>query len=144
MQQAQVVVAAALLRGAGAGVEVLAAQRLSPPALAGMWEFIGGKVEPGEDDLSALRRECAEELSVEIVVGARVGTDVVISDGEQMLRVWTARIVEGDPARSEHGALRWLTVPQLYDVEWLPADLPIVAALQSLLGDDALGQQIGK
>ena len=90
-------------------------------------------MEHGEGEHAALRRECQEELGVEIVVGDRIGTDVDIADGRATLRVWTARIARGEPHATEHGELRWLGGDRLYDVDWLPADLPIVAALRPLL-----------
>lgn len=133
MDSSRVVVGAAILRDGAGGVEVLAAQRGLPAALAGGWEFVGGKVEVGEDDIQALRRECREEIGVGIDVDDRVGPDVEIPATGYLLRVWTARIIEGVPRSTEHQELRWLGLPQLYDVAWLPADLPIVAALQQIL-----------
>lgn len=125
------VVGAAIV--AGDPPRLLAAQRDAPTTLAGLWEFPGGKVEPDEDDLAALVRECREELQVEVAVGARVGGDVVIGDGTAVLRVWTATIVAGEPHPVEHRSLRWLSVDELYDVEWIPADLPLVAAVAAVL-----------
>jgi 8-oxo-dGTP diphosphatase len=129
-----VVVGAALLRGVPPHVEVLAAQRGYPSHLAGMWEFPGGKVEPGEDETGALRRECREELGVEIDVGERIGPDVAVVGGGAILRVWTAHVSSGVPAPTEHSALRWLSKDELYDVAWLAPDVPIVDALAKLLG----------
>src|SRR3954452_20272603 len=74
------------------GHRLLAARRNEPPALAGGWELPGGKVEPGEDDRSALVRECREELGVEIALGERVGADWPMP-GDHLLRVWTATVV---------------------------------------------------
>jgi 8-oxo-dGTP diphosphatase len=125
------VVGAAIL--ADAPPRVLAAQRAAPEHLAGLWEFPGGKAEDGEADLDALVRECREELLVDVAVGPRLGDDIALGDGSGVLRVWTARLVEGHPHAVEHRALRWLTVDELYDVEWIPADLPLVHALRALL-----------
>jgi 8-oxo-dGTP diphosphatase len=135
IQPAAVVVGAAILRGVGPDVQVLAAQRDRPPHLAGWWEFPGGKVEPGESEPAALVRECAEELGVAVTVGDRVGDDVEVVGGGAVLRVWTATIDSGEPAPSEHRALRWLTVDELDDVAWLPPDVPVVAALRRALRD---------
>lgn len=115
------------------GQRVLAAQRATPPALAGRWEFPGGKVEAGETDVAALVRECQEELGIQIAVGDRLGSDISLSDGSFVLRVWLARIMTGTPVAIEHQALRWLGARELTDVDWLPADLPLVAELQRLL-----------
>jgi 8-oxo-dGTP diphosphatase len=110
---------------------LLSARRSEPPALAGGWELPGGKVEPGEDDESALVRECREELGVVIEPLSRVGGDWQMS-GEALLRVWTARVVHGDPQPLEdHSEVRWLEPGHWLDVNWLAADLPVVHALLS-------------
>ncbi|RJL33383.1 (deoxy)nucleoside triphosphate pyrophosphohydrolase [Bailinhaonella thermotolerans] len=115
-----------------AGGRLLAAQRAEPPELAGGWEFPGGKVDPGESDEQALIRECREELGVEIALGARVGGDWRLG-GDYVMRVWLATLVAGTPEAREHLALRWLRPDELYDVEWLPGDLPIVEAVEPRL-----------
>lgn len=107
---------------------LLAAQRAEPPELAGGWELPGGKVDPDETDEAALIRECAEELGVTVRLAARIGGDWPLG-GKSVLRVWTAAIVEGVPQALEHLALRWLTADELYDVDWIPGDLPVVEAL---------------
>ncbi|MEU9888226.1 (deoxy)nucleoside triphosphate pyrophosphohydrolase [Sphaerisporangium sp. NPDC051011] len=123
-----IVVAAIIVDGG----RLLAAQRARPPATAGGWEFPGGKVDPGETDEEALVRECREELGVEIAVGAKVGGDWPLGPG-YVLRAWFARLVSGDPHPHEHLALRWMTRDELFDIPWLPADLPIVQAVQDLI-----------
>jgi 8-oxo-dGTP diphosphatase len=114
---------------------VLACERAEPPEVAGRWEFPGGKVEPGESDHDALVRECAEELGVSIGVGARVGGDIPLGNGYAVLRVWLADLLPGsaEPEALEHRSLRWLAVPELRSVPWLPADAPIVEELVHLL-----------
>lgn len=107
---------------------LLAAQRAEPPHMAGGWELPGGKVDPGETDEDALVRECEEELAVEVRLGRRVGGDWRLSE-KSILRVWTAELVRGEPQALEHLALRWLTPAELYDVDWLPGDLPAVDIL---------------
>jgi 8-oxo-dGTP diphosphatase len=130
-----VVVGAAILDGSPPGCRVLATERAKPPHLAGRWEFPGGKVEPGEEEVAALVRECREELSVEIAVGERLGGDVVLqgSRGPWVLKVWTARIVAGDVRLVEHADSRWLSAAELDDVPWIEADAPLVEALRALL-----------
>ncbi|MCK9903828.1 NUDIX hydrolase [Parafrankia colletiae] len=113
---------------------VLAARRRSPPELAGLWEFPGGKVEPGEDELAALRRECREELRVEIETGRLFGEIALPRPGWRM-RLWLGRVSGGTPVAVEHGALRWLGVDELDDVPWIPADAPLVDALRVELAD---------
>jgi 8-oxo-dGTP diphosphatase len=123
------VVAAAIVSGEPSCV--LAAERAYPAQLAGWWELPGGKVDDGEDEVAALRRECREEIGVDIEVGGRVGVDVAIADGGAVLKVWWARLVEGEPTPLEHASLRWLTAEELDDVPWLPADLPVVEAIRA-------------
>jgi 8-oxo-dGTP diphosphatase len=126
----RIIVGAAII----AGSRVLACARAEPLETAGRWEFPGGKVEPGEDDVTALVRECDEELGVRVTVGGQVGPDVGLAHGRAVLRVYTARLVGGDePQALEHAELRWLGADELDSVAWLPADAPIVAALRPLL-----------
>ena len=130
-----VVVGAAILDGDPPGCRVLATQRAEPPRLAGLWEFPGGKVEPGEAEVAALVRECHEELDVTIEVGDRLGGDVRLDGprGEWVLKVWTARIVAGTVRLVDHSDARWLSYEQLGDVPWIEADAPLVEALRALL-----------
>lgn len=127
----EMIVGAAVVRDGA----LLAQQRSYPEDAAGLWELPGGRVEPRESEADALRRECAEELGAEIVVGARVGEDVVLPGGK-VLRVYGAVLAagSGEPRPVEHKALRWVTAAELPDVEWLPADRVLVPALEALLG----------
>ncbi|MFG1915561.1 (deoxy)nucleoside triphosphate pyrophosphohydrolase [Micromonospora sp. NPDC048898] len=126
----KVIVGAAIIRDG----RVLACARAAPPEVAGMWEFPGGKVEPGETETDALIRECAEELAVRVEVGDRVGRNVRMAHGRSVLKVYAARLLDDDqPQALEHEALRWLAADELDSVTWLPADTPIVAALHRLL-----------
>jgi 8-oxo-dGTP diphosphatase len=118
-----VVVGAAIVRDG----RVLAARRSAPAAVAGGWEFPGGKVEPGESEMDALVRECREELGVEIRVGALLGT--VARDGF-VLRVYQAVLVAGEPLPlQDHDELRWLAAGDVTEVPWLPADMPLLPAI---------------
>jgi 8-oxo-dGTP diphosphatase len=112
---------------------VLGCERAEPSDVAGKWEFPGGKVEPGEDEIDALVRECEEELGITITVGDRIGEDVPMAHGWAVLRVWLATLVSGDPKPLEHASLRWMGVDELDSVPWLPADAPIVAELAKIL-----------
>lgn len=113
---------------------LLAAQRAAPAELAGGWEFPGGKVHHGETDEEALIRECQEELGVVVSLGERVGGDWPLGD-DMVLRVWFATVVAGTPVAREHLALRWLAPDELFDVPWLPGDLPVVRRVQQMLPD---------
>ena len=121
------VVGAALVRDD----RVLASRRTDPPHLAGLWEFPGGKVEPGETDEQALVRELREELGLEAVVGDRLGGDLAIGE-TAVLRVYLAT-ADGEPALVDHDAHRWLAADELDDVPWIPVDLPLVDALRRRL-----------
>ncbi|APY86555.1 (deoxy)nucleoside triphosphate pyrophosphohydrolase [Streptomyces alfalfae] len=125
----RIVVGAALYDGGG---RLLAARRSAPPELAGGWELPGGKVEPGESCEGALVRELREELGVEAVAGERVPGEWPLAKG-YALRVWTARLVSGEPEPLEdHDALRWLTPDEVWTVDWLAADVPAVKALLTM------------
>ncbi len=141
----QVVVGAALVDDLTAPTRLLAARRTAPPELAGLWEFPGGKVEPGESLEAALHRELAEELAVLIELGGQVTGPVELGDGATawplrggwVMHVRLARVLVGHPTATEHDDLRWLTPEELGDVPWIPADGPIVAAVAELLAGQA-------
>jgi 8-oxo-dGTP diphosphatase len=123
-----VIVGAAIVRGG----TLLAQQRAWPVDAAGKWELPGGRVEPGESEVDALRRECVEELDVEISVGERIGPDVDLPGGK-VLRIFAAGLADGEPRAVEHLELRWLTADQLVSVPWLPADELLLPDLRALL-----------
>ena len=139
------VVAAAILDSLSHPTRLLGARRTRPAHLAGQWELPGGKVELAEDPLDALRRELAEELGITLdlgrpVTGPLAGGGWPISATAHLL-VWTAQVREGGipMARADHDELRWLTHDSLYAIPWLPADLPVVRALATLLvGSDPI------
>lgn len=120
------VVAAAIERDG----RFLCAQRGGATPLAGLWEFPGGKVEPGEEPICALVREIHEELDVAIDVGPLV-TDSVhpYAFARIRLMVFHCRLLTGEPRLTEHSDLRWVAPEQFATLEWAPADLPAVAAL---------------
>jgi 8-oxo-dGTP diphosphatase len=131
------VVAAVIVDNLDHPTRLLAARRSAPEALAGRWEFPGGKVEPGEEQLDALRRELDEELGVRVALGAELpgpdGGAWPITTKHRM-RVWFARLQDGTPEPLEdHDELRWLAASELDDVPWLEGDVQIVAALSQLL-----------
>ncbi|MFK5634689.1 MULTISPECIES: (deoxy)nucleoside triphosphate pyrophosphohydrolase [unclassified Ornithinimicrobium] len=114
---------------------LLAARRTGPPALAGGWEFPGGKVEPGEEPEVAARREALEELGVRVRLGDRVGGTWPLGPTHEML-LWWAQALPGEPEPvplEDHDQLRWLTPAQLGEVPWLTNDLPVVEHVAGLL-----------
>jgi 8-oxo-dGTP diphosphatase len=124
----QIVVAGALI----ADRALLVAQRRRPPDLAGLWELPGGKVAPGETEVTALARELREELGVEVVVGERIGMDVALGDA-LVLRAYLVNQTGGTLTALDHRALRWVDATELLDLPWVPADRAWLPELRSLL-----------
>jgi 8-oxo-dGTP diphosphatase len=121
------------------GDRVLVARRSGGP-YDGCWEFPGGKVEPGEEELTALVREIGEELGVAVVPEAFLGEvvlDGVVAGGlpgASTLRVWWARLPPGSEVTAhEHSELRRLAAGELESLDWIPADRPLLPAVRALL-----------
>lgn len=109
------------------GEQVLLAKRGPGGAHAGLWEFPGGKVEAGESDLSALKRELQEELAVSAEVGALVG---VGEDRSVQLWCYHCTLI-GEPKALEHSELRWFPIADVDPDMMPPADHPALLALQA-------------
>jgi 8-oxo-dGTP diphosphatase len=122
---------------------ILAARRTGPPALAGRWEFPGGKVEPGEGDAAALVRECREELGVTITVGGRIGPEYPTPGGAMLVRTYLAALADaGDEpvALDSHDAITWVRPgsAEARGLLWLDGDLLILDALDALADPDGV------
>ena len=132
MPKAVEVVAALIWRGD----RFLACQRPAHKARGLLWEFVGGKVEPGESKEEALVRECREELGVTVRVG-EVFTELthVYPDLTVRLTLFHAAIPEGEPQKLEHNDLRWITVGEMDDYPFCPADETILQKLRELYGN---------
>lgn len=113
--------------------KVLACRRRPDKSAGGLWEFPGGKVEPGETPKDALVREVLEELNVGITVTTAIGTDVTLVDETAIqLTCFHAHLCGAKPVQSsDHDQLRWLPVTELDQLEWAPPDLPAVRRLMS-------------
>lgn len=110
---------------------VLCAQRGSTGALSGMWEFPGGKIEVGESPREALEREIAEELECRVSVGEQVASTPHEYDfGIVTLTTFYCELIGGEPKLSEHERVTWLRPAELHRLDWAPADIPAVEAIQ--------------
>lgn len=115
------------------GDRFLACQRPPHKARGMKWEFVGGKVEAGETKEDALVRECREELNVLIEVGdifmtvRHIYPDITID-----LTLYNAKIMKGEPEKLEHNDIRWITVSEIDDYEFCPADEEILERLKRL------------
>ena len=102
-------------------------QRPANKARALLWEFVGGKVEPGETKEQALIRECREELNVLLSV-----SDVFMyvvheyPDLTVHLTLFNATIAEGEPQKLEHNDIQWITPSEILNYEFCPADEEIL------------------
>ena len=115
------------------GDRFLACQRPAHKARGLLWEFVGGKVEPGESREEALIRECREEL--DITIAPRDVFLTVIHEYPDLtvrLTLFNASIVSGDPKLLEHNDLRWIAVQEIDSLEFCPADEEILKKMKEL------------
>lgn len=111
--------------------QFLICQRPAHKARGLLWEFPGGKLDPGESHAQALLRECQEELAVTLAVGdlymqvTHIYPDITVA-----LSLYHATIKEGQPRMLEHADLRWIGPGQLDEYEFCPADAEIILKLK--------------
>ena len=112
------------------GDKFMICQRPAHKARGLLWEFVGGKVELGETCEQALIRECREELAVTVSVG-EVFMDVVHEYPNLLvhLTLFNAVIAEGAPQKLEHNDIRWITVDEIPNYSFCPADDEILERL---------------
>ena len=105
-------------------------QRPEHKARGLLWEFVGGKVEPGETKEQALIRECREELDILLSVGD-VFMDVIheYPDITVHLTLFNATLAEGEPQKLEHNDIQWITAREIPNYEFCPADEEILAKI---------------
>ncbi len=109
---------------------VLIAQRPPGKALAGQWEFPGGKLEPGEERLAALTRELDEELGVELLAARELSSHAVeYPDRIVLLDAWVVTHWRGEARGREGQAVKWVEPARLPEQGLLEGNRPIVAAL---------------
>ena len=112
------------------GDKFMICQRSAHKARGLLWEFVGGKVEPGETKEQALIRECQEELAVTLSVG-----DVFMEvtheypDITVHLTLFNATIAEGEPQKIEHNDIKWITPSETFNYNFCPADEEILARI---------------
>lgn len=130
-KQATEVVAALIWEGD----RFLICQRPAHKARGLLWEFAGGKVEPGESGEQALIRECREELAVTLSVGG-IFMEVTHAypDLTVHLTLYHASIREGSPQLLEHHAMRWITADEIPSYSFCPADEAILERLREEYG----------
>ena len=127
------VAAVALVDGEG---RVLVARRPEGKSMAGLWEFPGGKVEPGETPEAALIRELAEELGIDVAASCLAPLTFASHAYERfhlLMPLYVCRRWKGVVTPREHDELRWVRAAQLGELPMPPADRPLIPVLQDLL-----------
>jgi len=130
------VVAAALIDAAG---RVLLQRRPPGKQMADLWEFPGGKIEPGESPEAALARELAEELAIRVDPAAMTPLTFASADlgaRHLLLLLYVVRDWRGEPQALEATALQWTTPAAMRTLAMPPADVPLVASLAHFLQID--------
>ena len=110
--------------------KILAARRAPSKHMGGYWEFPGGKIEPDETPEESLVRELAEEMGIIVKVGEHFYTNQHDYGEKQiMLSAYFCSLSEGELTLNDHDAIKWCASQELSNLDWAPADIPIVHAL---------------
>lgn len=127
------VVAVALVDADG---RILLQQRPPGKSLAGLWEFPGGKIEPGETPEAALIRELAEELGISVstaCLAPATFASAPLGDRHLLLLLFVCRKWEGTPCAIEASALTWVRPVQMHALPMPPADRPLIGLIEALV-----------
>lgn len=127
------VVAVALVDADG---RILLQQRPPGKSLAGLWEFPGGKIEPGETPEAALIRELAEELGISVstaCLAPATFASAPLGDRHLLLLLFVCRKWEGTPRAIEASALTWVRPVQMHTLPMPPADRPLIGLIEALV-----------
>jgi len=113
---------------------ILAVRKRPGLHLGGYWEFPGGKLESNETPEECLQRELFEELGIQCEIGVFLA-ESIHDYGNRVIRLlgFHVRHTSGEFHLTDHDAIRWLTVDELFTLQWAPADIPLVEALASKL-----------
>jgi 8-oxo-dGTP diphosphatase len=112
---------------------VLIARRRPGASQAGLWEFPGGKIRPGESPAQGLEREIGEELGIRIVVGEFFGESIYAYEDKTIrLLAYRVQAAGGELSANEHAELAWVAMTDLGRYRFCPADLPLVEKLQKI------------
>lgn len=128
-----VVVAVALVDGEG---RILLQQRAPGRSMAGLWEFPGGKVEPGELPECALIREIEEELGIAIAaadIAPATFASAPLGERHLLLLLYVCRSWRGEPKPLDAAALRWVKPEDMHGLAMPPADIPLIPLLEALI-----------
>ncbi|EAR09835.1 (deoxy)nucleoside triphosphate pyrophosphohydrolase [Reinekea blandensis] len=112
---------------------VLCARKAEGTSMAGCWEFPGGKIETGETPELALHRELKEELGIIADIGDYFADNHYVSNDRtlHLMAYWVTRY-SGEFTLTDHDALHWSSLSGLSDLNWAPADIPIVDKLKEI------------
>lgn len=117
--------------------KILLAQRGLGGDQPGLWELPGGKVETGETQPDALRRELVEELAIDAIVGKQVASvSHLVGERQINLHAWLITEFSGEPTALCHQALIWVTPAEAFSFAMAPADVPLLKAY--LRGNDII------